>query len=100
MSKSLMKILMILAVLILLVGGWLTPQPASAVALATGITATMDSNAKSGIPGSVVTYNLTLTNSEDVTLELTASTAGEWELPSIVPSTLSLTATESQTVSN
>ena len=74
-------------------------QPASAATLATGVTATMDSYAKSGIPGSVVTYTLTLiTNPEDVTLELTASTTGGWPSPSIVPSTVPLDANVSQAV--
>jgi hypothetical protein len=92
MSKPLMKTLMILAVLTLLFGEWLTPQPASAVALTAGITATVDSNAKSGIPGSVVSYKLTVKNSSGapVTLTFSASTVGGWDVPTFSQSSLPL----------
>ena len=68
------------------------------MALTDGITATVDSNAKSGIPGSVVSYSLTITNTDPVTLDITASTAGEWESPTIIPATLILTDPGSQVV--
>ena len=92
MSKTLMKTLMILVVLTLLVGVWLTSQPASAVALTAGITATVDSNAKSGIPGSVVSYKLTVKNSSGapVTLTFSASTVGGCDVPTFSQSSLPL----------
>lgn len=55
------------------------------------ITPSVDSTAKSGIPGSVVSYSLTLvTDGAPVNLTLTASTAGDWPDPSFVPSTVAL----------
>ena len=98
MKKLIMKISMVFAILLLLLVGWLTPQPASAMPLADPPAFAMDSIAKSGIPGSVVAYTLTITNTDPVLLEIEVSSTSGWPLPSIVPSTLTLTAAGSQVV--
>jgi hypothetical protein len=97
-----MKKLLMLAVLVLLLVGMATPKKVFAKPLAAGISTSVDSQAKSGIPGSVITYTLTINNTAvgavDEILTLTATTAGGWPIPTIVPSAFTLLAGTSQLV--
>lgn len=78
--------------MVLLLIGAAAPKHVYARPLAAGITTSADSQAKSGIPGSVVAYTLTLVNTDPapVTLTLEGTTAGGWPAPSIVPSSVTL----------
>jgi hypothetical protein len=97
-----LKKTLILAVLVLLLVGAASPKLVYAKPLAAGITTSVDSQAKSGIPGSVITYTLTLNNTAvgavDESLTLTTSTAGGWPIPTIIPSAFTLLAGTSQQV--
>jgi hypothetical protein len=97
-----MKKILMLAVLVLMLVGSASPKHVYAKPQAAGLTTSMDSQSKSGIPGSVVTYTLTLDNTSvgavDEMLTLAASTAGGWPVPTIVPSAFTLLAGTSQLV--
>ena len=92
MSKPFIKTAIIVTILTIFAGGWINPRSASAKVLTAGITVVVDSNAKSGIPGSVVTYKLTATNNTGAPVSLTfsAATVGGWDTPTFNQSSLSL----------
>ncbi len=99
MAKSL-RISLVLLVTGMLVAGIFNPHNVSAKPMAAGVTYSVDSTAKSGIPGSVVSYTLTLTDTDGTTEPITieGSTAGDWPDPTIVPASLPLSWTTPQTV--
>ncbi len=92
MTKRLLKMATLIVVILFVAAGWLTPQQASAKPLADAPTYTVDSNAKFGIPGSVVKYTLTIKNSSGapVALTLSATTVGGWDPPTFSQASLSL----------
>ncbi len=100
--KKTSRTFFLIAIVALFIAGAAAPQTASAKPVLAAISTGVDSHAKSGIPGSVVTYTLTLNNNGDgaidETLTLAASTAGGWPVPTIVPSSLTLLAGTSQQV--
>ena len=97
---KILRISLVLLGLGTLAAGVLIPREVSAKPLAAGVTYSVDSTAKSGIPGSVVSYTLTLTDTDGTTepITLEGSTAGGWPAPTIVPASLTLSGTTPQTV--
>jgi hypothetical protein len=97
--KQFFNIFLVVVMVTVLVGAALNPGQAAATPLYASVTVTADSLAKSGIPGSVVAYTLTLQNTDavEITLTLEGTTAGGWPAPSIVPSTVVIPIGESKT---
>jgi hypothetical protein len=64
-----------------------------AAPLAGSVSVTVDSTAKSGIPGSVVTYKITVSNTESVAKDITvsASSASGWTAPVVNPTAFAFT---------
>jgi hypothetical protein len=100
MTKKFSRTFILVVIVAMFIAGVTAPQTASAKPVLAAITTSVDSQAKSGIPGSVVAYTLTLNNNDaaDAPLTLEASTAGGWPVPSIVPSSLTVGANASQAV--
>ncbi|MBA4375431.1 MAG: hypothetical protein C0401_04560 [Anaerolinea sp.] len=97
-SKKILSIILIMGVVIT---SALLALPTSTGYAASPINASASPNAKSGIPGSIVTYTVTIQNEDpanDATLTLEASTAGGWPAPTIVPSILTVLKSTSATV--
>jgi hypothetical protein len=97
-GKHIFKLFFVVVMVTIFCGTALNPGLATAAPLYASVTVTADSLAKSGIPGSVVAYTLTLENSEatEVTLTLEGTTAGGWPAPTIVPSSVVIPAGESR----
>ena len=88
MKKQLLK-----TIPLLLVIGLLIPAlTAIAAPLYAGVNVTADSTAKSGIPGSVVTYTITVENTttDATNITVSANSASGWTAPVVNPSALSL----------
>jgi hypothetical protein len=100
MKKSTNTFSSILIILTIVLTSALMVKPVMGEYKSSSVTATADSLAKSGIPGSIVTYTITLANTDvvDVALTLEASTAGGWPAPSLVPAALTITAGSSQAI--
>lgn len=91
MKKILLKTLPLLVVMLLIIPA----IPAAAAPRGAGVTVTADNTAKSGIPGSIVTYTLTIENTTADAADITvsASSAGGWTAPVVVPNAFNLAAT-------
>ncbi len=88
-GKRLINVFFVALIATVLFGAALNPMQAAAAVLYTGVIITPDSSTKSGIPGSTVSYNLTLSlagaaDDESVTLTLAGTNAGTWLTPTIV----------------
>lgn len=101
-GKLFFKLFIVLVMVTVLFGAFLKSGEAAAAPQYASVTVTADSLAKSGIPGSVVAYTITLQNTTDpvadITLTLEATTAGGWPVPSIVPSTVVVPQSEPKQV--
>ncbi len=95
-----MKRLTLIAALTIFVAAAFLPMIALAAPLAADLDITADATSKSGLPGSVVQFTLTLKNNMggDLTLAGTSSTAGGWTAPSLFPDNLTLAAGAEQQV--
>src|SRR5512133_1134597 len=101
-GKHFLNIFFVAVMVTALFGAAINPGQANAAPLYASVTVTADSLTKSGIPGSVVAYTLTLQNTTDpaadITLTLEGTTAGGWPAPSIVPSTVVIPVGETKQV--
>jgi hypothetical protein len=98
LKKSLKISLLLTAFLIAVTSTW-NPGRVTAAPVYP-ISATADSQAKSGIPGSVVSYTVTLAYPEGpgVSVTLDGTTAGGWPAPTIVPAVLTFVDNSPQSV--
>jgi hypothetical protein len=99
MKKRAFKLFSILVILSVVVLSTVLAKPVSARYRA-AITTSVDAHTKSGIPGSVVSYVITLTNADGAgaSLSLTGSMVGDWPDPTIIPSTVNFSADGDQNV--
>ena len=97
-EKHFFKLFIVLVMVTVLFGAALNPGQVTAAPLYASVSVTADSYAKSGIPGSVVAYTLTLMNDSAITITLEGTTAGGWPAPTIVPSSVTLNGVETKTV--
>jgi len=90
MKKQYLKIVLLLLVISLMIPTF----PALAAPRTASVSVTPDDADKSGLPGSIVTYQLTVTNTsaEPTNITVTASSASGWTDPVVVPADLTLAA--------
>lgn len=58
----------------------------------------VDSKSKSGLPGSVVTYTLSIPGEAGQTMNVSANSTSGWNSPTVVPNTITFGANETKTV--
>ena len=96
MKKNLRALPILIVILLLLVGNFVSSAKAAAI-----IQVDPRAASNSGIPGSVVTYELTVTSNDPtntINVNVSAVSAGGWSAPVIVPSTFNLAPLKSRVI--
>ncbi|MEN6531045.1 MAG: hypothetical protein ABFD17_04600 [Anaerolineaceae bacterium] len=98
--KNLIKKISILFSLFVMIAGLISFN-VQAEPSAANISITVGKTSKTGVPGSTVSYKVSITNNDAVDLEVKLSavaTSNEWSTPVVVPDTLTIPAGETQVV--
>lgn len=98
MKISIKSISMIFIIFVMIAG--MVSFTATAAPMGASATITAGKTTKSGVPGSIVNYKVTVTNNEatEATVKLTAVSTGGWNTPVVVPDTVVLQGLGSQEV--
>ena len=95
MTKKIRNISLLFFTLVLLFG--MITANTSAAPLSDSVTT--DKDAKSGLPGSIVTYTVNITSDADASMTVSAESTAGWTTPAVVPDALSFSAGETKSVS-
>ena len=81
----------LLFVILVFVAGVITSNTIAAT-MGASVAISADRTTRSGQPGSIVTYALSITSDADVTVDITAESTAGWNTPAVVPGSLELQA--------
>jgi len=97
--KNLIKKISILFSLFVMIAGLISFN-VQAEPGASNISLTVGKTSKTGVPGSTVSYKVSITNNDavDLAVKLSAISTGDWSTPVVVPDTLTIPAGETQVV--
>ena len=95
MTKKIRNISLLFFTLVFLFG--MITANTSAAPLSDSVTT--DKDAKSGLPGSIVTYTVNITSDADTSMTVSAESTAGWTAPAVVPDALSFSAGETKSVS-
>ena len=95
MTKKIRNISLLFFTLVFLFG--MITANTSAAPLSDSVTT--DKDAKSGLPGSIVTYTVNITSDADASMTVSAESTAGWTAPAVVPDALSFSAGETKSVS-
>jgi hypothetical protein len=97
--KKKLKQISILVLITMMMAGMISSTVAAAPA-GESVLIDVPETSKSGVPGSTVTYTITISNNElvDVDLKINAVSSGGWNKPVVVPDEFTLAVSDSQEV--